>query len=808
MLALYRSGRQAEALEVYRDGRRRLIDELGLEPGPELQAVERAILTQDAEAAAPAVRRERANGRAGRRWGLIAGVGAVAAAAVAAAVLLIGHDGGPPAKSTPKGDFLAVIEAHSGDVVDTVPTGRGPSSVTAGGGAVWTLNADDRTITRFDTGTREPRTFSVGASPTDFGFGLGSLWVGTAGTPRGALFAHAATGVVRVDPDTRIAADPIALPQTRGVVSNGVANHLAFAGGAAWMINPDYSVSRIEPTGNEVSAALTHVTAVALAGDGHRLWVLNDDRTVARVDPRTDRVVKRIRVPAGELSAITVGAGAVWAPDPGTGRLWRIDPDGKQLTIDVGPGADAVAFGAGAVWVTNSLLGQVLRIDPFTDRVTKTIPVGGTPRDVEVVGDRVWVAVEGRTPAVRPARLGTLSPVASPSCGTPLAGSATPRLLIASDLPLQGGARFPIKEMTAAAVSVLRAHGFRAGKFPLAYQSCDDSKGTTQLFDAAKCAANAKAYAATPALVGVIGPLNSDCAFQQVPIASRASLAVISPSTTAVDLTRPQSARDARQLRPTGKRTFARVAPPDDAEGAALAMLVQRLGSRRPYVLYDAAWSAIYTEPALRALRRLQLRPAGVARWDWRRRQYDGLVRRVRAARPDGLVICGITDSDVGAVLRKVRPVLPAGAPVVGCENLLPVSLLFKSAGAAARGVYITRLGLSTATLPPAGRELARRLGPDTDILAIYTGAATEALLDAIAASDGTRESVSAQLLRVRQATSPVGPYAIDANGDPDPAPVSVFRVEEPGGSNVILSDDGARALAPIVPPRSLWAGG
>ena len=58
MLALYRSGRQAEALEVYRDGRRRLIDELGLEPGPELQAVERAILTQDAEAAAPAVRRE------------------------------------------------------------------------------------------------------------------------------------------------------------------------------------------------------------------------------------------------------------------------------------------------------------------------------------------------------------------------------------------------------------------------------------------------------------------------------------------------------------------------------------------------------------------------------------------------------------------------------------------------------------------------------------------------------------------------------------------------------------------------------
>jgi WD40 repeat protein/DNA-binding SARP family transcriptional activator len=48
MLALYRSGRQAEGLEVYRRTRAFLNDELGLEPGVELQELERAILTQDA----------------------------------------------------------------------------------------------------------------------------------------------------------------------------------------------------------------------------------------------------------------------------------------------------------------------------------------------------------------------------------------------------------------------------------------------------------------------------------------------------------------------------------------------------------------------------------------------------------------------------------------------------------------------------------------------------------------------------------------------------------------------------------------
>ncbi len=47
MLALYRAGRQAEALDVYRAARRVLVDELGVEPSPELQELERAILRQD-----------------------------------------------------------------------------------------------------------------------------------------------------------------------------------------------------------------------------------------------------------------------------------------------------------------------------------------------------------------------------------------------------------------------------------------------------------------------------------------------------------------------------------------------------------------------------------------------------------------------------------------------------------------------------------------------------------------------------------------------------------------------------------------
>src|SRR5829696_5264909 len=47
LTALYRSGRQAEALDAYQAARRTLVDELGIEPSPALQELERAILRQD-----------------------------------------------------------------------------------------------------------------------------------------------------------------------------------------------------------------------------------------------------------------------------------------------------------------------------------------------------------------------------------------------------------------------------------------------------------------------------------------------------------------------------------------------------------------------------------------------------------------------------------------------------------------------------------------------------------------------------------------------------------------------------------------
>ncbi len=124
MLALYRAGSQAEALDVYRDGRRELHDGLGLEPGPVLQRLQRRILIQDpALELAP---QPSSRGTA-RRWAEVAALAAgIATAVVVAATVLASEPGGPSPEAG--GGALLEIDGESGEVGPSTPVGRAPTA--------------------------------------------------------------------------------------------------------------------------------------------------------------------------------------------------------------------------------------------------------------------------------------------------------------------------------------------------------------------------------------------------------------------------------------------------------------------------------------------------------------------------------------------------------------------------------------------------------------------------------------------------------------------------------------------------------
>jgi len=821
MLALYRSGRQAEALEAFATGRRRLVDELGIEPGEPLRGLHQRILEQDPALAtpqpAPAERAPRSRSR--RRDVAAALAAALAAGALLAAVAVVALvDGEPPASPGPAANSLVLLDAESGRLQATIDVGGTPTSVAVGEGAAWVLNADDQTITRVDERTRAARTFGSGGVPTDLAVGAGALWVGNGKRTRAQFIGPVATSIVRVDPSTTAVRAAVSLPKARGFTSNLQQDHLAVTRDAVWAVNPDASVSRVDPRAEAVSTVVRRLSAGAVAAGDEGVWALGLDSSLARIDPATASVDKRIRVAANTLSAIAVGAGAVWAAAPYDGTVWRVDPGPRviQRTIDVGAGVTDVAYGRGSVWALNSLRGTVSRIDPETNRVAATVRLGNTPRQIAVGSAGVWVTVAGAAGA--PVAAAADAPRGGPAlpagtCGRVFyGGSGVPDRLIVSDMPLRGDGALPTPQMSEAIAYVLRQRDFRAGRWHIGYQSCDDSTAQAGIFDEAKCAANAKLYAQTTAVIGELGPFNSGCAYEQIPIANRARLAMISPTNSDIGLTHATPAAPeglVESLYPRGDRNYVRIFPREDAQAAAAALFARDAGARRVAVLSDGGYGQGFAAHFSRAARRLGIDVLPARRWNPKARRYDRLANAVARTDPDAVYLAGLLDSNGGRVLKDVRAKLPGAAKIIANDGFLPIAALFETAGSAARGVHITRSGLSPDELPREGRQFVAQFAATQGARpvyfeSVYAAQTAHLLLDAIARSDGTRESVVGALLRTDRKRGLLGSIAFDSEGDMTHAPVSVFRALRGGGSRLVTSTQGAKTVRVITVPSKL----
>jgi branched-chain amino acid transport system substrate-binding protein len=277
----------------------------------------------------------------------------------------------------------------------------------------------------------------------------------------------------------------------------------------------------------------------------------------------------------------------------------------------------------------------------------------------------------------------------------------------------------------------------------------------------------------------------------------------ISGSATLVGLTHagPGTAPDEPDVYyPRDTRNFARVVAADDVQGAAIAVMAKQLGVKRLFVLRDTEPYGIgIAVQVLRSARKLGLEIAGTARWDYEDRDFTRLARSVKRSGPDGVFLGGIVPAaQLRTPVRELRAAVGRDAQLLAPDGFSDFEALVENEGAAAEGMVISLPIVPVTRLPGQGRAFAQEfeaaLGGQTGPYSPATAQAAEVLLRAIAASDGTRESVTRNLFRVRVEDGILGDFEFDANGDTTAAGVTMYRIEK----------GKPRVVDVVTPPRDL----
>jgi streptogramin lyase len=398
MLALYRSARQAEALAAYRDTRRVLAGELGIEPSRGLRDLEAKMLRHDPSLEPPppqpdearaadgqAPTRRRARRLRKRASATMAGLLALAATLVYAFAI---RPTGALEPVTLAGDSVAVVDPSSGTISGEVPVGGRPGGLAVGEGAVWVGNRDDKTLLKIDPISRDVvRTIGLGVTPDFVRVGAGSVWVASKYDRR----------VVRVDPDVGSAVATITLPGVGACCMFDVetgANAIWASFGALPSLG---GLWRINPATNTVTAA-GHANVAALTSGAQAVWGLGED-AILRIDPRTEAVVDAVRPGRIGLVAdcqdLAAGDGAVWVINQQGKTMWKIEPRDNRLSriVELGRAPVGLAVGRGAVWVATADK-HLLRVDERSGSVESiSLGVYAAYQSIAVGEGAVWLSV-------------------------------------------------------------------------------------------------------------------------------------------------------------------------------------------------------------------------------------------------------------------------------------------------------------------------------------------------------------------------------------------------------------------------------
>ena len=335
--------------------------------------------------------------------------------------------------------------------------------------------------------------------------------------------------------------------------------------------------------------------------------------------------------------------------------------------------------------------------------------------------------------------------------------------------------------------------------------SLNDATARAGSWTPERTASNARRAAGDDSTIAYLGEFNSGASAVSMPILNEAGIAQISPSNTAIGLTRSGPGAEPGEpdkYLPAGFRHYFRLAPNDRVQAGALAAAMRDRRCRRVALLDDGEiygrGIVIWTR---RYARQVGLKVVLRRTIDRRARGYGALVRGLRARRASCVAYGGITANNAVRLFRDLARGLPR-ARLFGSDGIAEPHFADPRAGGVpakvGRRVLVTVGTLAPSAYPAAGQDFLRRYteryrDPNPDPYAIYGYEAMRLVLDAVAAAGSDRRAVIEWLRNMPARTGAVGTYRFDPYGD------TTLRSYRPLSHPAGRAGVGGRGAGPVV---------
>jgi branched-chain amino acid transport system substrate-binding protein len=358
--------------------------------------------------------------------------------------------------------------------------------------------------------------------------------------------------------------------------------------------------------------------------------------------------------------------------------------------------------------------------------------------------------------------------------GSGSASTGSTSLTIYSSLPLQGDSRPQSQSVVNGEKLALEEAGGKVGKFTIKYVSLDDSTAAAGKWDPGAVSSDARKAAQDKSTIAYLGEFNSGASAISIPILNEAGILQISPSNTAIGLTRPGGDKgEPDKYYPSGKRTFGRVVPADHIQAAAQVSYQKSEGCKSLYIVNDKeVYGKGLADNVARVAKEQGLTVLGNDGIDPKAANYRSLATQIKSKGADCIFYGGITQNNGVQLFKDLNAANPT-AKLFGPDGVAESPFTTKLGSKVEKMTYVTNPTLDPKLYPPAAQDFfatfKKKYGKDPEPYAIYGYEAMKvALLSIQNAGDkgNDRQAVIDQFFQIKDRDSVLGKYSIDQYGD------------------------------------------